>query len=139
MNGVRAPVLASIRDLGVIICGRHYRVFRWRSRQKTITGSLCEEKMGCGAVSYEEKVSPRVTGEVLGWRVFAFWMVASGDRLSLVILQMLASLAEHYWLGVPEMGPFTSLACYMLCLHALATMPTRECISGRSRHRQRAC
>ena len=85
----------------------------------------CEETMGSGAVSYEKKVLPCVTGEVLGWRVclydetfapgekgtrkliFAFWMVATGDRLPLVVFQMLASLAEHYSLGVPGMGPFT--------------------------------
>jgi hypothetical protein len=39
--------------------------------------------------------------------VFAFWLVATGDEYPLVVYQLLASLAEHYSLGLPGMDPFT--------------------------------
>ena len=85
----------------------------------------CEEVMGSHAVNYEKKVPPCVSGEVLGWAVrlqqetfrpsdkgvrklaFAFWIVASGQSFPLVVYQMLASLSDHYSLGVPGMKPFS--------------------------------
>jgi hypothetical protein len=85
----------------------------------------CEETFGSKAVSYEKKVTPCLSCEVLGWSVdlnletlrpgakgcrklmFAFWLVASGDRFPLVVYQLLASLAQHYALGLRGLEPFT--------------------------------
>ena len=85
----------------------------------------CKEVMGSHAVNYEKKVSPCLSGEVLGWLVnlpeevfrpsdkgvrklaFAFWIVASGSMFPLVVYQMLASLSDHYSIGVPGMKPFS--------------------------------
>ena len=84
----------------------------------------CEEAMGSKAVSYEKKVPPCLSCEVLGWLVclitesfrpsekgtrkliFAFWLVATGDKFPLIVYQLLASLAQHYSLGLPGMTAF---------------------------------
>jgi hypothetical protein len=84
----------------------------------------CEEAMGSKAVSYEKKVPPCLSCEVLGWLiclitesfrpsekgirklVFAFWLVATGDKFPLIVYQLLASLAQHYSLGLPGMSAF---------------------------------
>ena len=78
-----------------------------------------------GEESYEKKVPPCLTCEVLGWCVdlnletlrpgakgcrklmFAFWLVASGDRFPLVVYQLLASLAQHYAFELRGLQPFT--------------------------------
>jgi len=84
----------------------------------------CEETMGSKAISYEKKVPPCLSCEVLGWLiclftesfrpsdkgirklVFAFWLVATGDKFPLIVYQLLASLAQHYSLGLPGMAAF---------------------------------
>ena len=85
----------------------------------------CERAMGSKAMSFEKQVTPTLTTDVLGWRidlvtesfrpcekgtrklVFAFWLVAAGDEFPLLVYQLLASLAQHYSLGLPGMAPFT--------------------------------
>ena len=85
----------------------------------------CEKAIGSKAVSYEKQVLPCLSCEVLGWLidlitetlrpsekgirklVFAFWLVATGEEYPLVVYQLLASLAEHYSLGLPGMDSFT--------------------------------
>ena len=80
--------------------------------------------MGSKAVSYEKKVPPCLSCDVLGWLiclitesfrpsekgtrklVFAFWLVAVGDKFPLIVYQLLASLAQHYSLGLPGMAAF---------------------------------
>ena len=99
--------------------------------QRYIENKL-EEAIGSKAVNYSKRLAPTVNGEVLGWMLnlvpetfrpgdkairklmFAFWCVASGAKLRLVVYQMLGSLADHYSLGVPGMQPFT------YALHAMA-------------------
>jgi hypothetical protein len=78
--------------------------------------------MGSKAVSYEKKVPPCLSCEVLGWLicliaesfrpsnkgicklVFAFWLVATGDKFPLIVYQLVASLAQHYSPGLPGMA-----------------------------------
>ena len=99
--------------------------------QRYIENKL-EEAIGSKAVNYSKRLAPTLNGEVLGWMInlvpetfrpgdkairklmFAFWCVASGTKLRLVVYQMLGSLADHYSLGVPGMQPFT------YALHAMA-------------------
>jgi hypothetical protein len=94
------------------------------SRDQQYIEAKCEEAMGSKAISYDKKVPPCVSCEILGWLidldtetlrpspkgirklVFAFWMVACGDMFPLLVYQLLASLAEHYSLGLPGMRPF---------------------------------
>ena len=87
--------------------------------------NICELGMGSKAMNYEKRVTPCLSGDVLGWAVcletetfrpcdkgirklmFGFWVVASGTSFPLVVYQMLASLSDFYSLGVPGMKPFS--------------------------------
>ena len=84
----------------------------------------CEKAMGSKAISYEKQVRPCLSCDVLGWLtdlssetfrpcekgtrklIFAFWLVASGNKFPLSVYSLLAGLAEHYSLGLPGMAPF---------------------------------
>ena len=105
---LRIPVYVYVDD--IIALSRKERA---ETDQRYIENKL-EEAIGSKAVNYSKRLAPTVSGEVLGWMVnlvpetfrpgdkavrklmFAFWCVASGAKLRLVVYQMLGSRADHY-------------------------------------------
>jgi hypothetical protein len=66
---------------------------------------VCREVLGWAVRLQEETFRPSDKG--VRKLAFAFWIVASGTVYPLVVYQMLASLSDHYSLGVPGMKPFS--------------------------------